>query len=142
MAVQTEYNENMDALRLGLIYDTSNKDLISRTCEGAAIGFGQPVAQGVADRGARATTTGDTKIIGITCLERSAIDGQYAVGDSMRVMTQGPVAVTAAAAVAAGNPVHVIVADGTFSNTGGVVVENAFYESSGGIGDLVKVRMA
>jgi len=142
MAVQTTYQESLDAGRVGAIADTTNKVLISRTAEGAAIGFGVPIAQGTADRGARATATGDTTVIGITVRERSATDDQWAVGESMRVMKQGAIYVEAAATVAAGDAVHVIVDGGTFSNTGGVEIPGALYESSGDAGDLVQVRLA
>lgn len=145
MAVQDTYNENMDALRLGHIYDTGNKDLISRTFEGAegdVIAFGAPVAQGTGDRQARATAAGDTAIIGITARERSALESQYAVGADMRIIRKGPITVEAGATVAAGDPVHVVVDGGTFSNADGVELAGAMYESSGDAGDLVKVRLA
>ena len=115
--------------------------MLSRQAEGAAIGFGVPVAQGTADRGARATTTGDTEIAGITVRERSALNDQWAVGADMRVMTSGALFVVAAATVAAGDPVHVIVDGGTFSNTGGVAIPGAVYETSGDSGDNVIVRL-
>lgn len=140
-AVQTEYNERIDALRLGHIYDTGNKDLISRAAAGGVIEFAQPVVEGTVDRTARKTAAGDTSILGITVRERSAIESEYAEFDDMRVMTKGPIAVVAVVDVVSGDPVHVIVADGTFSNTGGVAINGA-YESSATAGELVKVRLA
>ena len=141
MAVQTTYNETQDALRLGHIYDTGNKDLVSRSASGGAIQFGTPVVEGTADRTARVTAVGDTNILGIVARDRSALHSQFEEYADMRVVTKGPVAVTAVVDVVAGDPVHVIVADGTFSNTGGVEL-NAAYESSGTAGELVKVRLA
>ena len=141
MAVQTTYNETQDALRLGHIYDTGNKDLVSRTASGGVIQFGTPVVEGETDRTARATAAGDVNILGIVVRDRSAINSQFEEFSDMRVMTKGPIAVTAAVDVVAGDPVHVVVADGTFSNTGGVEL-NAAYESSGAAGELVKVRLA
>lgn len=141
MAIQTVYNETMDAGRVGAIADTGTKTLISRTAEVGAVGFGLPVAQGVADNGAHKAKTGDTAILGITVRERSATDDQWAVGESMRVMTQGVIWVEAAATVAAGDPVHVLVDTATFSNAAGVVIAGARYDSSGTSGDLVKVRL-
>lgn len=142
MSVQDTYNETLDALRLGHIYDTGNKDLVSRTAAGGTIEFGQPVVEGSVDRTARKTTTGDTAILGITARERSALESEYAEFSDMRVLTKGPIAVQVVATVVPGDPVHVVVADGTFTNTGGVAIAGAAYESSGDAGDLVKVRLA
>lgn len=142
MAVQDSYSETMRPAVKGAIVNMEPKVLISRTVEGASVGFGIPVAQGAEDKAARATTTGDTEVLGITVLERSTFDDEFAVGDEARVMTKGVIWTTAVATVAAGDPVHVIVADATFSNTGGVAIPNARFDSSGTAGQLVKVRLA
>lgn len=142
MAVQTEYNETLDAGRLGALADLGHNVLISRTIEGAAVGFAVPLAQGTNDKGARATTTGDTAVVGVTVRDRSSTDDQFAVGDTARVMTEGVIWVSPVAAVAAGDPVHVIVADATFSNTGGLALAGSRYEDSGAAGSLVRIRLA
>lgn len=140
MAIQTTYSENMDAGRLGAIADMSNKTLLSRNAE-EVVGFGLPVVQGTADNGARKSTTGDTDIIGISVRERSTLDDEFAIGDSIRVLTEGAIWVTASVAVDAGDTVHVIVATAEFGKTGGVEL-NAIYETSAAIGELTKVRLA
>lgn len=142
MAVQTNYSEMQDALRAGFIYDQGPNELLSRIVEDAALKFGKPVTQGTADNAVHPTTTGDTAIFGISVLDQSTLDDEFAVGSNARIITSGPVAVVAAATVAAGDPVHVVVATGTFTNTGGVAIAGALYESSGVSGDLVKVRLA
>lgn len=142
MAVQTQYNENLDALRLGHIYDTSNKDLISRSADADGIAFGDAVVESGVDGQARKVAADDVRILGIVARERSALGETYKAGADLRIICKGPVAVMASAAVAAGDEVHVVVADGTFTKTGGVVIEGARYESSGNAGDLVKVRLA
>lgn len=142
MAVQTNYSEMQDALRAGFIYDMAPNELLSRTVEDAALAFGKPVTQGTADSAVHPTTTGDTTILGISALDQSTLDDEFAIGSSARIITSGPVAVEAAATVAAGDPVHVVVATGTFTNAGGVQIVGATYESSGDSGDLVKVRLA
>lgn len=142
MAIQTVYNETLDAGRLGAIADLTDKTLLSRVAEVGAIGFGLPVVQGADDKGAHKAKTGDTKIFGICVRERSTINDNFAVGDNMRVMTKGCIWVTASVAVSAGDPVTVVVATAAFSNTGGVAMSGAVYESSAGIGELVKVRLA
>lgn len=142
MAVQTIYNETLEAGREGAIADMATKTLLSRVVETAAVGFGKPVVQGSADNGARLSTTGDTAILGISVRERSTVSDQFAVGDNMRVLTQGSIWVKVAATVAAGDPVHVIVASATFSNAGGVAITGALYETSAASGELAKVRIA
>lgn len=141
MATQTTYTETMDALRVGMVADTGHKVLISRNVEGAAVGFGKPLAQGDADMGARLTTTGDTAVLGVTVMDRGENFDEFAVGASARVMTEGVTAVEVVAAVSAGDPVHVVVADGTFSNTGGVELPGARYETSAESGALAKIRL-
>ena len=142
MATQTVYNETMDAARVGMIADTTAKTLLSRDVETAAVGFGVPVVQGTADNGARAADTGDTAILGISVRERSTINDEFAVGESMRVMTKGAIWVTVKVEVDAGDSVTVVLATAEFSNTGGVGITGATYETSAGIGELAKVRIA
>jgi len=143
--VQTTYNATMDKARVGSIGDTAHRSLISRICETTnptdVVGYGVPVSQGAADRGAHATKAGDTAVIGITCRERSGTVDGWTETQMMRVMTEGPIWVEAGVAIAAGEPVHVDPATGNFTNAGGVKVGNARYESSGAAGDLVFVRM-
>ena len=69
----TTYKQEMDAGVAGAIATTENKDIVSRNVETAAgIGFGLAVVQGVNDKGIRLATTGDTKILGVTVLDRTA----------------------------------------------------------------------
>lgn len=139
------YETNMDAYRPGMQTHTGPKNLLSRNFEGAVgdvLEFGMPVVQSTnSDRAVRAPAAGDTEIFGISVLERSTTDGHFAVGDTARIATIGPVAVKVAADVNAGDPVHVIVADSTFSNTGGVVVADARFDTSASAGELAIVRM-
>lgn len=142
MTTQTNYSDTQDALRAGLIFDLSPNVLLSRIVEGAALLFGKPVSQGATDGSVHPTTTGDTTVLGVSVRDQSVLADQFAVGDSARIITEGPVAVEASVTVAAGDPVHVVVATGAFTNTGGVQIAGALYESSGDAGDLVKVRLA
>jgi len=144
MSLQDTYNETPALGVVGAIADTRHRVLISRTIEGTegdVVAFGKPLAQGTADYGARATTTGDTAIVGITTREQNVFTDGFAVDDSARVMTTGTIWVTAAVAVVAGDPVHVVVADGTFSNTGGVALANARYEDTAAADALVRIRL-
>ena len=137
MATQTTYSETMGAAREGQIVNTEHKNLISRNFEtDATLGYGKPVSQGINDSGCIATTSG--AVLGITVRERSGTADGWTQYQSARIMTQGVVWVTANATIAAGEAVHW---DSGFTNTGGVAITNARYDSSGASGDLVKVRL-
>lgn len=142
MAVQTVYNENIDAARVGALADTGEKVIVSRTVKDAAAAFGVPVTQDNIDGCVHPTTTGDTTIFGISVRDRSTLNDEFAVNDTARILKKGVIWVTAAATIAEGEPVHVTVATGAFTNTGGVQIANASYESAGASGDFVKVRLA
>lgn len=145
MAVQDSYSANIRAAVPGMIANEEGKTLISRNVETVAgIGFGLPVAQGASDGGCVATSAGTTKILGITVRDRSVrpeTPNVFAQYDSARVMTKGVVWVVASVAVAAGDAVTVVVATGAFSNTGGVAIANARYDTSAAAGALAKVRL-
>lgn len=149
MAVQSTYSENIRAAVPGQLVDTIPKTLLSRTVEDAGgLAFGIPVAQGAADKGIRAFTTGDTaaKFIGITVRERSvaAEADQFKQYDSARVLTKGAVWVTASVAVVAGDAVYVVPATGLFTNvdTGNVLIAGARFDTSTtAINQLAQVRL-
>lgn len=76
MKTQTNYSDQQDALRVGFIFDQRANELLSRTVEGAVLGFGMPVSQG----------TGDTARImnnGPVAVEASVT---VAAGDPVRVV--------------------------------------------------------
>ncbi|WP_395175051.1 hypothetical protein [Roseibium alexandrii] len=152
MAVQTTYNETMDAARAGQIVNTEHKELISRTVEDAAgFGFGIPVAQGSNDKGATATLTGVSEIVGITVRERSTNPatpdkrGQY---ESTLLMRKGViwVVVTDAGGVDAGDLVWINLTNGTFSNadvgsSNGLQLSGCRWETSAANGALAQLRV-
>lgn len=152
MPVQTTYNETMDAARAGQIVNTEHKELISRTVEDAeGFGFGIPVAQGTNDKGATATLTGVSEIIGITIRERSVSPetpnkrGQY---ESATLMRKGNiwVVVTDAGGVSAGDDVWINKTDGTFSNgdvggSNGLHLAGCRWDTSAANGALAQLRV-
>ena len=149
MAVQSTYSENIRAAVPAQLVDTIPKTLPSRTVEDAGgLAFGIPVAQGAADKGIRAFTTGDTaaKFIGITVRERSvaAEADQFKQYDSARVLTKGAVWVTASVAVVARDAVYGVPAPRLFSNvdTGNVLIAGARFDTSTtAINQLAQVRL-
>ena len=140
----TIYKKEMDAGVAGAIATTENKDIVSRTVETAAgIGFGLAVVQGVNNKGIRLATTGDTKILGVTVLDRTAgdlINGKFIQNESARVMIKGTILVQVTEAVNAGDDVAVDLATAEFNKTG-VKIANARYETSAAIGGLAQIHI-
>ena len=145
-AVQTTYNEKIDAARVGQIANTEPVVLISRNVEDVTpIAFGKPVMQGTADDGCKLFASG-TEVLGITVRERSTrpeTPDTFARYESARIMKKGVIWVVAAVAVTPGQPVYVVTASATFSNVAeaAVLIPNARWESTAGIGALAKVRL-
>lgn len=155
MAVQTSYPDTQPAAVAGAQATMIPATIISRTVESAAIGFGQPVEQGTADKGCKLFDGGT--VLGITMLDRSASgltvsSGQvtghtadsFGVGESARVMTKGDIWVVCATGCAAGDPVYVRPSDGTFQNSSansGVQIAGARWDTSAGAGALAVARL-
>lgn len=142
--VQGTYVENLRPAVAGQPATMIEGTRISRTVENASgVLFGQPVAQGVADKGAIRSTTGVTKILGAAVRDRSSpgvLENGYAQKETMSVMTEGDMWVVASVAVVPGDIVHVIVATAAWAKTGGVLVPNARWETTAGIGELGVIR--
>lgn len=140
----TTYKKEMDAGVAGAIATTENKDIVSRNVETAAgIGFGLAVVQGVNDKGIRLATTGDTKILGVTVLDRTAgdlINGKFQQYESARVMIKGTIWVQVTEDVKAGDDVAVDLATAKF-NKAGVKIANARYETSAATGGLAQIHI-
>ena len=157
MAVQTSYPDTQPAAVAGAQATMLPASIISRTVETAAVGFGKAVAQGTADKGCHAFGSGDTAILGITLLDRSAsgqsvTNGQvtgrtadsFGVGESARIITKGDVWVQASVAVDAGDPVYVIPATGAFAKTSAssaVQIAGARWDTSTTTAGLAVVRL-
>ena len=143
------YKAEQDAGIAGAIVNTENKNIISRTVEDAAgIAFGKPVAQGVNDKGCRATKAGDSQFVGITVLDRTAgdlVNGKFVQYESARVLDRGVIWVTVAEAVKAGDPVAITVATGAFAKTVAttvtVAMPNAVYDTSAASGGIAQLRL-
>jgi hypothetical protein len=151
MAVQTNYPDTQPVAVAGAQATMIPATVISRTVEGnAAIGFGKPVAQGTADKGCHLFTSGDTAVLGITLLDRSAAGQTVSAGQvtahtpDARIITKGDVWVEAAAAVSAGDSVYATTS-GTLTNTSGsgnVQIAGARWDTSTTApGQLAVVRL-
>lgn len=157
MPVQTTYPDTQPAAVAGAQATMIPATIISRNVETAAIAFGKAVAQGTADKGCHAFGSGDTAILGIALLDRSAsglsvtngqVSGQtadtFGVGESARIITKGDVWVTVAADVTAGQPVYVRPSNGDFQPTNAnsaVQIAGARWDTSATAGNLAVVRL-
>jgi hypothetical protein len=90
MSAQTTYSSTIDAAYAGLVADLEPKEVVSKACESATIGFGLAVNQGTADEQA---VLGGTSVIGITVrsLDREGTSTavQYSQYEAMGVLREG-----------------------------------------------------
>lgn len=141
-AVQTTYSATMAPYSLGQVSRSEFSNTISRECEpSGGIGFGLAVIQGTADHQAKLGAAG--VFLGITVkdvtLDSSRSD-KYAQYDTMAIVTQGVIAVTAGEDVVAGDAVYRTSA-GALNKTssGNTLISNARWETtvaSGAVGLL------
>lgn len=137
---------------VGMVADLGTAEIISRTVETAGgIAFGVPVVQGTDDRECDSDVSSATDILGITVRSQStdpASADEYPVGDTAALLRKGViwVTVTDAGGVAAGDPVWLKLADGTFSNadvgsSGGLKLAGCRWESTAANGALARMRV-
>lgn len=149
MAVQSTYLDNMAAAYNGMIANGEPNVLISRLVETeAGIGFGVPVIQGTADNQCDVVAASTNEVIGITVRDQSTTDDTFAENDSALLIRNGViwVTVTDAGGVAAGDPVWVLVSNGTFSNAdagtdGSLRLAGCRWETSAANGALAAIRV-
>lgn len=151
MAVQSTYNETMDAARAGMRANMEPVDLISRTVETAAgVGFGKVVQQGTADKGCKSDLSGMTAqtYVGITMRERGVrpeTPNAFAQYESALIMRKGVIWVEVAVAVTPADIVTVTLASGVIGKTavgaGVVAIPNARWESSTSGAGLAVLRL-
>lgn len=138
------FKSEMDVGVAGAIANTENKNIISRTVQGAAgIPFGRAVVQGTADKTVRAATTGDTTFVGVTVLDRTARDltaGGFVEKETARILEEGVIWVEVTAAVKAGDAAAVDLATGKF-NKAGAAFAGAIFDTSAAAGALAQLRI-
>ncbi|MGM8939550.1 structural cement protein Gp24 [Psychrobacter glaciei] len=138
------YKTELDVGVAGAIANTENKNVISRTVQGAAgIKFGVAVVQGAADKTVRVPTTGDAKFVGVALLDRTARDltfGGFVQNETARVLDKGVVWVEVTEAVSAGDAAAVDLATGKF-NKAGAAFAGAIFDTSAASGALAQLRI-
>ena len=141
MALQTTYSETLSAFVEGMIPDQRNpaQDRSLNVETAAGIGFGKAVGQGTGDRQIDLIATGAaTAFLGVTVLDNTQLQDSYPQYATARVRTKGPIVVTAAVAVAAGDTAYVVPGDGTFTNApaAGANLEIGKFETSAAAASL------
>jgi len=142
-AVQNSYTERHAVAQLGMIADTRFKSVRSLTYTGAdVLGFGIALTRGADDKSADFGGAVFAGIVVSTQVQDAALatDG-YASGESVGLLDIGSIWVAPAAAVVAGDPVTFDAATGALSNTGGITIVGAEYETNANAGDLARIRM-
>jgi hypothetical protein len=133
MPVQTTFSENIRQGLPGMVNRMVDYNAVSRSCSTpAGIPAARAVSQGATDIEAVIGGTANG-FLGLTILDPTLIvptaqvfvDGVYPQYAEMGILTKGEMFATAPVAVAAGDPVSFIAADGTLTNTGGVVIPGA-----------------
>jgi predicted RecA/RadA family phage recombinase len=150
MSYAESYNIDPVAAFPGTVADMGNSVIISRTAD-VAVGFGVPVQQGAVAHSVKLMAAGATEVVGITVRSQATAAeslNQYPAKDTAALMRNGViwVIVTDAGGVAAGDPVWVKLADGTFSNAdagsdGSIKLAGCRWESVAANGAVAKIRV-
>lgn len=145
MTVQNSYAQYHDQGFEGDIADAEHSTILSREVETAALEFGRAVTHGAADRGVVAGGANLFQGVSLrTNVQPASSASNYAVGATANVMQSGAVRVKVTKAVTPETVPAYSTVDGTFAESGDAShtdVPNARYETSGGIGDLVILRL-
>lgn len=136
--VQTNYDPDRAIGYAGMIADTRTKDAASRVVTTAVVGFGLAVGRGATDETCQ---LGGAGYEGITIADKTQFDDEYSVGSVAGVLHNGSIWVTASTAVTPADPVTFTAATGVIGAGLATTIDNARFETSGAIGDLVRVRL-
>ena len=115
------------------------KDVASKRVTTAPVAFGLAVGRdGVIDG---AVKLGGTGFEGIAIADKSRVGDEYIVGEMAGILRKGTVWVTASTAVDAGDAVTFTAATGVIGDGLATTIAGAKFETSGEIGDLVRVYL-
>jgi hypothetical protein len=115
------------------------KDVVSKRVTTAVVPFGRVVGRdGVIDG---AVKLGGTGFEGIAIADKSRLNDEYIVGEMAGILRKGTVWVTASTAVDPGDAVTFTAATGVIGDGLATTIAGAKFETSGGIGDLVRVYL-
>ena len=115
------------------------KDVASKRVTTAPVAFGLAVGRdGVIDG---AVKLGGVGFEGIAIAGKSRVGDEYIVGEMAGILRKGTVWVTASTAVDPGDAVTFTAATGVIGEGLAITIAGAKFETSGGIGDLVRVYL-
>lgn len=144
--LQTSYATKPLAGVVGRRANMEEWNTITRLAEDDGIGFGQPVQRGTEDD--QVAIFDDGNFLGITEADQTLIDGavgtdlEYPEGYNVPVCERGVIWVMAGGTATAGGLVYWDSATGRYSDDDGdTLIPGAEFDSSGGNGDLVKIRL-
>ena len=143
MPIQDAFGAAVAAMPLGLpgmiAEGQQVKDVVSKRVTTAAIAFGLVVGRdGIIDGAIR---LGGTGFEGISIIDKTRVGDQYIVGEMAGILRKGTVWVVASTAVDPGDAVTFTAATGVIGDGLAATIAGAKFETSGGIGDLVRVYL-
>ena len=143
MPIQDAFGAAVDAMPLGyagmIAEGQQVKDVASKRVTTAPVAFGLAVGRdGVIDG---AVKLGGVGFEGIAIAGKSRVGDEYIVGEMAGILRKGTVWVTASTAVDPSDPVTFAAATGVIGEGLGTTISGAKFETSGGVGDLVRVYL-
>jgi len=143
MPIQDAFGAAVDAMPLGyagmIAEGQQVKDVASKRVTTAPVAFGLAVGRdGVIDG---AVKLGGTGFEGIAIADKSRVGDEYIVGEMAGILRKGTVWVTASTAVDPGDAVTFTAATGVIGDGLATTIAGAKFETSGGVGDLVRVYL-
>lgn len=123
----------------GMIAESQTvQDVASKIVTTGAIAFGLAAGRGATDGTAR---LGGTGFEGIAVADKSRAADNFAVGEVAGLLRKGTIWVTASTAVTPADPVTFTAATGVIGAGLATTIAGAKFETSGGIGALVRVYL-
>ena len=143
MPIQDAFGAAVDAMPLGyagmIAEGQQVKDVASKRVTTAPVAFGLAVGRdGVIDG---AVKLGGTGFEGIAIADKSRVGDEYIVGEMAGILRKGTVWVTASTAVDPGDAVTFTAATGVIGDGLATTIDGAKFETSGEVGDLVRVYL-
>ena len=143
MPIQDAFGAAVAAMPLGLpgmiAEGQQVKDVVSKRVTTAAVAFGLVVGRdGIIDG---AVKLGGTGFEGIAIIDKTRVGDEYIVGEMAGILRKGTVWVTASTAVDPGDAVTFTAATGVIGDGLATTIAGAKFETSGEIGDLVRVYL-
>ena len=143
MPIQDAFGAAVDAMPLGyagmIAEGQQVKDVVSKRVTTAPVAFGLAVGRDGTNPGTcRLDGTG---FEGIAIADKSRVDDEYIVGEMAGILRKGTVWVTASTAVDPSDTVTFTAATGVIGEGLATTIAGAKFETSGEIGDLVRVYL-